>query len=113
MGYCDYCRKSHNVGFVSTRIAGTDGVSLETEKWADVFEKVGFGCYYFAGELDRPPDRSYRVEEAHFQHPKIKEIFRKCFGARVRERSVTQKIYELKRELKDRLYEFIEKLDRL
>lgn len=25
-----------NVGFVSTRLAGTDGVSLETEKWAHV-----------------------------------------------------------------------------
>ena len=34
MTYCDYCSRDHNVGFVSTRIAGTDGVSLEAEKWA-------------------------------------------------------------------------------
>ena len=27
-----------NIGFVSTRIAGTDGVSLEIQKWADVKE---------------------------------------------------------------------------
>ena len=26
-----------NIAFISTRIAGTDGVSLEIEKWADVF----------------------------------------------------------------------------
>ncbi len=26
-----------NVGFVSFRIAGTDGVSLEIGKWADIF----------------------------------------------------------------------------
>jgi hypothetical protein len=41
-----------NVGFISTRIAGTDGVSLELEKWADVFKKFGWTSYYFAGELD-------------------------------------------------------------
>jgi glycosyltransferase involved in cell wall biosynthesis len=99
------------VGFVSTRFAGTDGVSLETAKWADVFEGVGFSCYYFAGELDRSPDCSFLVEEAHFQNPEIKDIFRNCFGTRVRERNVTQKIYELKRKLKDRLYEFINKFN--
>ena len=74
MAYCSYCGRNHNVGFVSTRFSGTDGVSLETAKWADVFEKVGFSCYYFAGELDRPPDRSYLVEEAHFQNPEIKQL---------------------------------------
>ena len=26
---------SRNIGFISTRFAGTDGVSLETDKWAD------------------------------------------------------------------------------
>jgi len=111
MAYCSYCGKNHNVGFISTRFSGTDGVSLETAKWADVFEKVGFSCYYFAGELDRPPESSFLVDEAHFQHPDIKDVFRNCFGPRVRGRFVTQKIYELKRKLKDDLYRFIEKFD--
>ena len=44
MTYCAFCGRQHNVGFVSTRYAGTDGVSLETAKWADVFEGVGFSC---------------------------------------------------------------------
>jgi hypothetical protein len=61
-----------HVGFISTRIAGTDGVSLELEKWADVFKKFGWTSFYFAGELDRPPERSYLAEEAHFTHPEIK-----------------------------------------
>ncbi|MDX2498904.1 MAG: glycosyltransferase family 4 protein [Deltaproteobacteria bacterium] len=111
MSYCKFCGKQHNVGFVSTRFAGTDGVSLETAKWADVFEGVGFSCFYFAGELDRTPEGSFLVEEAHFQHPQIRDIYHNCFGTRVRKRSVTQKIYELKRKLKDRLYEFIKKFD--
>ncbi len=109
MAYCSFCKRNHNVGFISTRFAGTDGVSLETAKWADVFERVGFACYYFAGELDRPAECSYLLEEAHFQHPDINEVFRQCFGSRVRGRVVTQKIYELKRRLKDHIYKFIEK----
>ena len=109
MAYCSSCKRNHNVGFISTRFAGTDGVSLETAKWADVFEKAGFACYYFAGELDRPAELSYLLEEAHFQHPEINDVFQKCFGTRVRGRVVTQKIQKLKRKLKDHLYKFIEK----
>ena len=44
-----------NVGFISTRIAGTDGVSLETKKWAEVFAKEGFQCYFFFFFLFTPP----------------------------------------------------------
>ena len=99
---------ANNVGFVSTRLAGTDGVSLEADKWASVFEKEGLACYFFAGELDSPPDRSYLAEEAHFKHPVISDINKNCFGVRVRSRFVTQKIYEMKRILKDHLYKFID-----
>lgn len=109
MSNCPFCHLTHHVGFVSTRFAGTDGVSLETLKWADVFQNEGFSCFYFAGELDRPPDRSYLVEEAHFTHPDIKDIYNHCFGVHKRERRVTQKIYEFKEKLKNELYKFIEK----
>jgi glycosyltransferase involved in cell wall biosynthesis len=111
MGHCSFCGRKHNVGFVSTRLSGTDGVSLETAKWADVFERVGFSCYYFAGELDRSPECSHLIEEAHFQNKDIQDVFRNCFGTRVRGRFVTQKIYELKRKLKDHLYKFIEEFE--
>jgi len=100
---------ANNVGFVSTRLAGTDGVSLETEKWANAFNQEGINCYFFAGELDTPPDRSYLAEEAHFKHPDIIDINRNCFGVRIRSRYITRKIYETKRKLKDHLYQFIEK----
>jgi glycosyltransferase involved in cell wall biosynthesis len=99
------------VGFISTRFSGTDGVSLETAKWAGVFERAGFTCCYFAGELDRPPKQSYLVKEADFRHPDIKDIFSNCFGSSIRGRFVTQKIYEVKQKLKDRLYKFIDKFD--
>ena len=100
-----------NVAFISTRIAGTDGVSLEIEKWADIFEQEGFTCYYFAGELDRPAERCHLVPEAHFTHPDIKDTYQESFDNTGRERAVSKKIYQLAIKLKDHLYEFVEKFN--
>jgi len=96
-----------NIGFISTRFAGTDGVSLEAAKWAKVFEKEGHSCFYMAGELDKPPQKSFLVEEAHFNHPAIQEIYRKCFNVRKRSPSTTKKICQMKDKLKEKIYEFI------
>ncbi len=98
-----------NVAFISTRIAGTDGVSLEIEKWADIFEQEGFTCYYFAGELDRPAERCHLVPEAHFTHPDIKDVYQEAFDSTGRDRAISKKIYQLAIKLKDHLYEFVEK----
>ena len=100
-----------NVAFISTRIAGTDGVSLEIEKWADIFEQEGFTCYYFAGELDRPAERCHLVPEAHFTHPDIKDVYLESFDITGRDRAVSKKIYQLAIKLKDHLYEFVEKFN--
>ncbi len=99
-------RSFKNIGFISTRIAGTDGVSLEIEKWAAVLERKGYSCFYFAGELDRPLDRSMLVEEAHFEHPAIRRITEECFGKRSRPREITKLIHGLRDYLKERLYRF-------
>ena len=111
MAYCEFCGRAHNVGFVSTRFAGTDGVSLETAKWARIFEKMGFAGYYFAGECDRAPERCYIAPEAHFKHPQVRDIYRNSFGRLIRKRATTQKIYAVKQRLKDQLYAFIKKFD--
>ena len=106
--------KIHNIGFISTRFAGTDGVSLETEKWTRVFEKERFHCFYFAGELDREPSVSYRVPKAHFMEPEIRNIFNIAFGPEangVRDRRLTTQIQEIKEHLKDQLYAFIDKFN--
>ena len=102
-------RKKWNVGFVSTRLSGTDGVSLETAKWAAVFEKEGLNCFYMAGDLDRPAAQSFLVEKAHFEHPAILKIQRSCFGVTKRELSTTESIHRVKRELKKRTYEFVQR----
>jgi len=95
------------IGFVSTRLAGTDGVSLEAAKWSRFFEKNGATCFYLAGKLDWPEERSLLVEEAHFTHPLIKEIYDRCFVMQTRDRSLTQVINEVKERLKEQLYRFI------
>ncbi len=108
MAECRFCGKTHNVGFVSTRIAGTDGVSLEITKWADVFASEGFDCFYFAGELDRPAEVSYLCEEAHFRDNDIRNIYLKTFGVRTRDKETTKEIHKLTQKLKVELYKFID-----
>ncbi len=109
MGSAIKCEPTHNVGFISTRLAGTDGVSLETTKWVQVFKNQGYRCFFLAGDLDWPPECSYVLKEAHFQHPDIRDIYQSCFGVRQRGRFITDKIHELKQKIKDHLYRFVEK----
>ncbi len=99
------------VGFVSTRIAGTDGVSLEIEKWAAVLERNGYECFYFAGLCDRPAEKSLVVEEAYFGHPSIEATSAGCFGRHHRSPEVTQSIEKIKNHLKAKLYLFIKQFD--
>jgi len=99
------------IGFVSTRIAGTDGVSMETFKWFQVLERNGYECYFFAGELDTPPGRSFLEPKAHFEYPDIMEISSACFGSTTRKMAVSARIQELKDELKSKLYEFCNKFE--
>jgi glycosyltransferase involved in cell wall biosynthesis len=108
---CFFCSTSQHIGFVSTRIAGTDGVSLETYKWSRIFNNQRFKCFYFAGELQTPAERSYLSEKSHFRHPEIRKIFKSAFGKRHRSRSTTTKIHSIKEELKDDLYDFINEFD--
>ena len=63
-----------NFGFVSTRFSGTDGVSLESRKWAEVLERAGHRTFWFCGLSDHLPESSFVVPEAHFDHPDIKAI---------------------------------------
>jgi glycosyltransferase involved in cell wall biosynthesis len=72
---------ARRIGFVSTRFAGTDGVSLEAAKWAGVLEELGHQVFYFAGQCDRPPERTRLVPEAFYRHPVIDEINRVAYAA--------------------------------
>jgi glycosyltransferase involved in cell wall biosynthesis len=121
----------HRVGFISTRFAGTDGVSLEAAKWAEVLERLGCECFYFSGLSDRPDERSRVVPEAFYRHPVIDAInkvafagdwgvtaqaraerpelaalYKDHFSIYVRPAQMTKQIQELKDYLKEHLYTF-------
>jgi len=100
-----------HLGFVSTRLAGTDGVSLETRKWSEVLQREGYECLYMAGVLDTPPQKSFLVPECHFDNPAILETYRGCFGQPGRTPETTKRIEKLKHRLKCSLREFIDKFD--
>jgi glycosyltransferase involved in cell wall biosynthesis len=96
-----------NIGFVSTRFAGVDGVSLEANKWADVLEQNGHRCFWFAGELDHPAGISYLATEAHFNHKYNQWINQKVFGHRKRAPEVTELIHSMRVNLKGHLHRFL------
>ena len=104
-----------NIGFVSTRFAGTDGVTLESSKWAQVIKKIGHSCFWFAGELDRNSQNSLLVPEAFFKYKENNWINDRIVGKKGRSSDVTEAIHFSRSYLKAKLYEFIEnfKIDML
>jgi mannosylglucosylglycerate synthase len=99
------------IGFVSTRFESTDGVSLESEKWSHILERLNHESYYFAGLCDRPENISFVVPEAHFAHPAIVETYEGAFSNRNRPQKLTRDIRDLAEYLKAQLYEFTRKFD--
>lgn len=125
-----------NIGFISTRFAGTDGVSLETQKWAAVLQRMGHRCFYFAGECDRLAEISHVVPEAFYRHPEIDRLNQQAysgswtvtrearaahpeiphlqrdfFSIYVRPPQMTKRVNELKEYLKSELYQFARRFD--
>jgi mannosylglucosylglycerate synthase len=97
------------VGFVSTRFHGTDGVTLEAEKWAHLLTEQGHKCFWMAGLLDTPPESSHLVPLAFFNHPEVVEVQSQLFGKSTRSRELTNRMQAIKEQLKDELYRFIAK----
>jgi glycosyltransferase involved in cell wall biosynthesis len=96
-----------NFGFVSTRFAGTDGVSLESLKWAEVLARDGHRCFWFSGLSDRPEDVSMVVPEAHFAHPEIEAISAAVWGRDSLPEETAEVIVRYRALLRDALATFV------
>lgn len=96
-----------NIGILSTRLAGTDGVSLETAKWVKVLNHLGHQCFFFAGESEWPQELSNVVPEAHFLHPEIMAINGDLFDVHRRKPETSHKISSLTKHLKKHLQRFV------
>lgn len=103
--------KQRRIGFVSTRLSGTDGVTLETYKWVHILANLGHECFYFAGESEFPAERSYVIAEAHFNHPEIRNLNVDLFDDYKRSSETSGRIQALRFHLKNHLYKFVEKFD--
>ena len=98
---------ARRVGFISTRFEGTDGVSLETEKWVQVFKRLNCESFFFAGSCDWDDSRAYTVPEANFKHPEIFRINEIIYSRRTRPQDMTRIIDILKDFLKEHITKFV------
>ncbi len=101
----------NRIGFVSTRLGGTDGVSLETAKWSNVLTGLGHECFYFAGQSEWPEDRSYIVPEASFDHPLVRQLTAELFDGYVRPPETSHAVQTLKDHLYHHLQRFVRRFD--
>jgi glycosyltransferase involved in cell wall biosynthesis len=97
-----------NIGFVSTRFAGTDGVSLESAKWAQILWDYRHVSHWYAGKLDRDDGVSMLVPEAYFYHRDNVWINERAFGTHTRTPEMTRKINGMADYLKGTLYDFVD-----
>ncbi len=99
-----------NIGFVSMRLAGTDGVSLESRKWAYIFHQLGHEVYCAAGQLDRDL-RGMLIPEMHFDHPEVQSIHDQAFGNAAEPPDLRERIEKLADDLFDTLERFVQAFD--
>lgn len=97
------------IGFISTRFRGTDGVTLEARKWAQILQGMDHSCFWMAGELDAPAEVSHAVPLAFFGHPEVAGLQAQLFGVTTRSRQITDRIQHLKERLKDEIYRFLDR----
>ncbi len=100
------------IGFVSTRLAGVDGVSLETEKLDEVLQRMGHQTFYCAGELnDHVLDRGLLVPEMHFTNADAREVHDLAFQSPSPPSSLFTRIYDMADHYRARLGEFAQQFD--
>lgn len=97
-----------NIGFVSTRFAGIDGVSLESSKWAQVLEDQGHKCFWFAGKLSKSNAISLQVVQAYFKDEQNRWINRQLFGNHTKSLRLARIICNHKSTIAARLKLFID-----
>ena len=97
------------IGFISTRLAGTDGVSLEVAKWARVLRRLGHETFYCAGELGGYAAGGTLIPKMHFLDENIQRINERAFGLNADEHPhhLLDEIDLLANELHDPIRHFI------
>ncbi len=97
------------IGFIATRLSGTDGVSLEVAKWVRVLQRLGHEIFYCAGELGGYATGGTLIPKMHFLNEDIQRINARAFGqnADTEPHQLLDKIGLLAGELRDPLRQFV------
>lgn len=94
-------------GFLSTRFHGTDGVSLESSKWAEVLQEDGHDIFWFSGLSDRDPGSTALVPKAHFEDPEIARLHESIWGKEEFSEDLIAGVDRLRRALRGEILDFI------
>jgi glycosyltransferase involved in cell wall biosynthesis len=100
-----------NLGVVSTRFHGTDGVSLETAKVADVAKEAGHDIAWFAGELGERFHPGTTHPLAHFKAPAVLRLTEAAFGQGTWSPATPAAIDSITQELKTALRGLVEEFE--
>jgi glycosyltransferase involved in cell wall biosynthesis len=100
-----------NVGIVSTRFRGTDGVTLESGKLADVLEEDGVTPVWFAGERGDRFQPGVTHPLAHFTAPPVQRLQQAAFGGGELPPGAQEAMESLTIELKEALRRFVADFD--
>ena len=97
------------IGFLSTRLSGTDGVTLEVEKLAHVLRRMGHELFYCAGELGGYASQGLLVPLMHFNHPAIQALTSSAFdpAAGVPREQLLNQIESMAQEMRPPIEQFI------
>lgn len=97
------------IGFISTRLRGTDGVTLEVEKWSKVLQKLGHEIFYCAGELGGYAKEGMLIPELHFADQTIQALSRRAFSENPEQdgEKIADEIYTRADEMRAPLRQFI------
>jgi glycosyltransferase involved in cell wall biosynthesis len=97
------------IGFIATRLHGTDGVTLEVEKWAKVLTKLGHEIYYCAGELGGYAKDGTLIPELHFADQTVYALSQRAFSNDPEEdgEALADQIYSRADEMRAPLRSFI------
>lgn len=80
------------IGFLSFRIAGNDGVSLEAVRWKKVLERMRHKVTFIAGELDQ---QGVLLPNLHFTTPQIHRIHDAIINENIPYKKVEKQIFSL------------------
>jgi glycosyltransferase involved in cell wall biosynthesis len=97
------------IGFISTRLCGTDGVTLEVEKWARVLTRMGHEVFFCAGELCDYAQDGTLIPKLHFSDQSIQALSRRAFDSHgeIDGENLADQIYAMADELRAPLRQFI------